>query len=167
MREILFRGKDALTKEWIYGDLVHCENGLFMSDKVGRFVEVIPETVGQFTGLFDCTKWEELSKKQQKEFLSHFNKDGKPNTKEDWNGKKIFEGDICDMSILGNDHTLQKIVIKYGCVGYEPLFPDKVHPDDREWTSFWKSDEEYLFDTDYFTVIGNIIDNKELLDKGE
>lgn len=64
MRDILFRGKRALTKEWIFGDLAHCENGLFMSDKEGDFVKVKPETVGQYTGLTDK------------------------------NGNKIFEGDI-------------------------------------------------------------------------
>ena len=60
MREILFRGKDNISGEWITGFLV--------SEKhIGNWVEshpVIPETVGQFTGLTDK------------------------------NGKKIFEGDI-------------------------------------------------------------------------
>ena len=145
MREYLFRGKTE-TGEWLKGHLHKIDGigkgytayAIQVQDINTRMCrphshEVITETVGQFTGLTDK------------------------------NGKKIFEGDICNMSILGGDHSLMKIVIKYGYVGFEPLHPDEVHPDDREWRSFWKSEEEYLWDTDYFTVIGNIHDNPELL----
>ena len=53
MREILFRAKQELTREWIQGDLIHCEEGLYISNSDGAFVSIIPETVGQFTGLTD------------------------------------------------------------------------------------------------------------------
>lgn len=53
MRTIKFRGKRVDTKEWIYGDLCVAQmdgKAAISTNSIGLFV-VIPETVGQFTGL--------------------------------------------------------------------------------------------------------------------
>lgn len=52
MREILFRGKSLVTKEWVLGDLFqHGEQCFIMTG--GHNIEVDPESVGEFTGLTD------------------------------------------------------------------------------------------------------------------
>jgi len=56
--EYRFRGYDAVgDKGWVYGDLVHnqkvTDTGLVQRVMVGGY-EVLPESVGLFTGLCDC-----------------------------------------------------------------------------------------------------------------
>lgn len=54
MREILFRGKLA-DGNWSEGNLKVCKNGVYIITPdetiIGEYGRVIPETVGQYTGL--------------------------------------------------------------------------------------------------------------------
>lgn len=64
MRTIKFRGKDLKTGKWVYGDLhilcdephIHTEPSHF--PYAGRRYFINPETIGQFTSLFDRNKKE-------------------------------------------------------------------------------------------------------------
>lgn len=139
MREILFRGKryDGIMQEGYYFARPIINMHFII---LGEYQwEVDPDTVGQYTGLLD--------KK----------------------GKKIFEGDICKMEISKGypSHSPFLISIQNACAGFEPMLPDRCHPDDRKWRPFWHSEAEYMWDPDYFTVIGNIHDNPELMEEDD
>ena len=63
MREVLFRGKRKDTKEWVYGSLIENNGNSYIVNNViesneeyislEEWFPVIPETVGQYTGLRD------------------------------------------------------------------------------------------------------------------
>lgn len=130
MREILFRGKRIDNDEWTEGYLFKQWNRTFllwgMTGDIPNMIEVIPETVGQYTGLTDK------------------------------NSKKIFEGDIVKTtSVIGKNI-------------YEVCFSEAR----RGWFPFACGDgcgccEDEVECPEYVEIIGNIYDNKEILEDKE
>ena len=143
MREILFRGKRTDNGEWVKGYLYITHIG---SHEIGSYdaeinierltFDVIPETVGQFTGLTDKS------------------------------GVRIFEGDILDVSsdvAYGGVavHRLGYFVVEFhnGCFMKSAL-------DDPQLSFFDNAKRKGLYhfiSTDIHKIVGNIHDNPELL----
>lgn len=132
-REILFRGKDKVTKKWVYGDYTHNEglNTHYISRNVNntsrKAWEVNPDTIGQYTGL------------------------------KDKNGKKIFEGDIVHIkgdgyggAEVGKDYY-RVVTFHDGtiCLSVGDVFHTPIN--------------DYVHGLEDWDVVGNITDNSELM----
>ena len=54
IRDIKFKGKRLDNGEWVYGDLLHLVDGVYISNDNGNnMAQVDPDTVGQYTRLKD------------------------------------------------------------------------------------------------------------------
>lgn len=106
-REILFKAKRKDNGEWVEGNLITNERnenqkyiGYIFDERNGviedfDLIEVVSDTICQYTGLNDNTKWEDLTEVEKETFLSDWNyKKGRRNKVEDWKGRKIWENDI-------------------------------------------------------------------------
>ena len=141
MREILFRGKRTDNGTWAYGYLFCIWERTYLcwgtTNDVPNMKEVIPETVGQFTGLTDK------------------------------NGKMIFEGDIVKCTDTINDFEFNAVVEfgnpngEYNW-GYQLKFisGEESNFDILCWVDMKETGA-------YIEIIGNIHDNPELLEGGE
>lgn len=110
--KLWFRG---LTDEgtWEYGGIVRIPRGQYFITTLTGGSDVKPETVGQFTGLYDNTTWDELASDQKELFWKcNRSEDGKSikyqeidDVKHLWKGNPIFEGDIlqCQVKDWEND----------------------------------------------------------------
>ena len=113
MRTIKFRGKTHGNGKWYYGSLVYSNeinaaiyyqigNGLV---KTMDWVYVIPETIGQFTGLYDCN-----GNKIYEGDIVEWEKDGLMYVVKFWNGMFYASVKECNDGIFGGFplHALTK-----------------------------------------------------------
>lgn len=168
MREIIYRGKAVIDFEmeqvfefwerevlkngdWIQGDLIWNNGTPFIVHGVIEandeyislewWVPVAPETIGQYTGLTDK------------------------------NCKKIFEGDI--YRVINKGKTLEtqfEIRFLHGAFCAAPVRRDDEDFVPLEWIGNEDEPDDSAYFFDYaahglqFEVIGNIYDNKELIE---
>ena len=164
MRTIKFRGKRIDNGEWVYGSLDLTDNSAAISwdrtdndgDSVPWFANVVPDTVGQFTGL------------------------------RDENEKEIYEGDIiygcfkydrlsADGCVIPDNDCLCKGVVKFSENALQwilDIFWAEYHI--RRWMDEEEESEIPLvhfgyespeYPMDCLEVIGNIYDNPDLIKK--
>ena len=142
MRDILFRGKNVNNGEWVYGNLYIGDDKnkhLILAGRENYRIshEVIPETIGQFTGLMDR------------------------------NGEHIFEGDVIRAHYNNNFDYIESVVFHNGmfCGLYTPNYKFRRYtvladgevnlPFYTEWYMKWCE------------VVGNVHDNPRLIKTNE
>lgn len=96
-RTIKFRVFDTITGHFLENFVVY-QYGNVSSDSV--WIPPKEAIVMQFTGLYDSTKWAQLTKKGQQDWID----DG--NTRENWPGREIYDGDILYLFNL-DGHPMQ------------------------------------------------------------
>ena len=159
-RTIKFRGKCRKTGEWLVGDLLQVAKEVFIAPSDGDWFDfipwsknnvfhlpsatyqVIPDTVGQFTGLLDK------------------------------NGTEIYEGDV--LQRIPNEQYSDATGIPLDMLredigeGGDLVF---VRYDESQssvmYLSLSRKFNVHWLNTQYFTIIGNIHDNAELLKQNE
>ena len=138
MREILFRGKSVNDGRWIYGDLSNYGDYRAITTTRGFSIidscEVIPETVGQYTGLTDK------------------------------NGKRVFEADILSLQCADEKLRPYPVYFgTYNVDGFGNDFHIGFYTKHfgEDISLGFLADSNGPTD---FEVIGNIFDNPELLE---
>lgn len=148
-REIIFRGKRIDNDEWVYGrGLQQCK------DELGN------EIVAIFT---DVVKSEKYIKKEGRYTLNYVPVKvetlGQYTGLKDWNGKKIFEGDI--LEYIGKRKDNMNKVYRRKVVFHEGMFTLLS----KELQAYSALNYHCMKDgRSAWRVIGNIHDNPELIE---
>lgn len=140
MREILFRGKD-IKEHWQIGLLAHIGNAWYISNSAGipTACEVIPSTIGEYTGL------------------------------KDKNDKMIFEGDIVKNEwcfIKGNrivrfgEYKSLDSSNDYQC-GHLGFYLEHISDFNKRTVR-----KDIMYFANKCEIIGNVFDNPEMLKEG-
>lgn len=137
MREILFRGKQTTSSEWSYGYTYSDGKKTYIAyegEKDCIIHEVIPSTVGQYTGLNDR------------------------------NGTRVFEGNIIKAGEqkfivkFGKCGGVENIDEDVGYIGFY------ITPVNVKYADTYRTDILFWISTYGVEVIGNIHNNPELLE---
>lgn len=116
MRDIKYRARIADSffaekyKIWQYGYVSKNRQGEWFIDTFNEeYYKVDGRTVGEFTGFYDNTTWDELSDKEQ---INWINSRKEPS---EWKGKEIFENDILNVIQLTfeSDKLPENLIVKY------------------------------------------------------
>lgn len=137
MREIKFRGKSKVNREWIHGGILQRRGYTAIcvySDyhQWHEFIEVDPKTVGQYAGFKDDTD----------------------------ESVEVFEGDIVQIDYYGEGHTCE---VQYHGSGF--LLAADSLPDGYIWAQEMVLSDGELAWAEYVTVVGNVHDERLLAPK--
>ena len=136
MREILFRGKgDKKYNDgmWYFGVPIRCDDGDWQICTNNSKRVVIPETIGQYTGVTDK------------------------------NGKRIFEGDIVkykEACKFGDNDEMEEAEEQYLCTNIVEFENGRFFPLPQRCDC---EDYFFSYGSYDFEVVGNVHDNPELL----
>lgn len=178
----VYIGDKNYIGNWLFGEFFHHDDGkvcrISQNSADGSMVleDILPATIGIFTGKFDSTKWDELTTDEQALFL--YPLEGGKRSKEDWKGRLIFTNDIIHYRLEEEGYDCYAIV-KLGeyyqdgsggeyppvkCKGFYVVV-DNVTCDNDDPENFpeHKRMQNLLEVVEHCKVVGNIQSNLDLL----